>query len=144
MQQELRPIRADIEERLAHLRSEIDSLRSQEEIIVARMHMLEDQIGIWQEAWKLELPVDERQSALVPNADPGLIDMKLSEAVDHLRRQNLGMTKELVLMHLEAIGYDFQGKRPAAAVHFAWLNSHRRGVHKNKRNGVAAGDTPLP
>ena len=29
-------------------------------------------------------------------------------------------------MHLEATGYDFKGKKPGPAVHFAWLNVDRR------------------
>lgn len=134
MMLELKPIREEIEGRLKHLKAEIDGLLAQQEAIIGRIHELERQHAIWQEAWKLELPESERLGTLVPNADKRLLDMPLSEAVDHLRRQNLGMTKELALMHLQAVGYDFHGKRPSAAVHFAWVNSLRRGTHKNGRN----------
>ena len=121
-----------IEQRITALRQELESLHEQRDAIDARMRDIEKHLAIWQEAWKMELPESDDRRTMVPNGNSRLLSMPISEAVDHLRRQNMGMTKELARMHLEAIGYDFKGKRPGAVIHLAWVNSERR---KTSRNG---------
>ena len=126
VQSGMRPIQGDIEDRLKQLRHGLEGLHAQRDALLAKIHDIEKQIAVWQEAWKLEIPEGEHLYASVPQADSSIIRMSLSDAIDHLRRQNPGITKELAKIHLEAIGYDFKGKKPGPAVHFAWLNVNRR------------------
>ena len=134
-QLEMRPIQSDIEDRLKHLRHQLEGLHVQRDALLAKIHDIEKQVAVWQEAWRLEIPEDERLHATVPQADSSIIRMTLSDAIDHLRRQNPGITKELARIHLEATDYDFKGKKPGPAVHFAWLNVDRR----KSRNGTEPG-----
>ncbi len=126
VQLEMRPIQSDIEDRLKQLKRRLERLHAQRDALLAEIHGTERQVAVWQEAWKLEIPEDERLHASVPQADSDIIRMSLSDAIDHLRRQNPGITKELSRIHLEATGYDFKGKKPGPAVHFAWVNVNRR------------------
>lgn len=132
VQMELRPIRDDIETRLTRLSDRLQALHSQRDALLNEIHNVEGQVAIWREAFRLETPAGE--AAPVPEANVAILSMPISEAVDHLRRQNMGMTKDMAQLHLETIGFDFKGKRPKAAMHFAWLNSNRRKENQNGRD----------
>ena len=133
-QLEMRPIQSDIEYRLDQLKCRLEALHAERDGLLAQIHDVEGQIAVWQEAWKLEIPEEERRHANVPRADSAIVRMSLSDAVDHLRRQNPGITKELARIHLETIGYDFKGKKPGSAVHFAWVNVDRRKRKGNRQD----------
>ena len=52
--------------------------------------------------------------------------MKLIDAIAIIRRETPGIDKRQALKTLEKEGYDFRGKRPLPAVHFAWIALERR------------------
>lgn len=52
--------------------------------------------------------------------------MRLVDAIAVIRRENPGIDKRQTLKMLEKEGYDFRGKRPLPAVHFAWVALDRR------------------
>lgn len=50
-----------------------------------------------------------------------IIGLSLVEAIRLMRSENADLTKAEAKVYLEAIPYDFKGKRPGNAVHMAWM-----------------------
>ena len=128
-----RNIREDIESRVAGLLDELRELYAGREETEGRIDDAEHRLGVWRDALMLEgRPLGPRRPAADGVDEQGIVAMGLTDAVHHLRIENR-MTKPAIVRQLTAVGYDFRGKRPGPAVHFAWLNSLRR-----KRNGDGA------
>ena len=52
--------------------------------------------------------------------------MRLIDALAVIQKENPKIAKRAALKVLEKEGYDFRGKRPLPAVHFAWIALDRR------------------
>ncbi len=59
--------------------------------------------------------------------------MKLTEALAIIRKEQPRIDKKQALKILQKEGFDFRGKRPLPAVHFAWVALDRRGKPNLKR-----------
>ena len=120
-QSEMRAIQSDITARLEHLRQQLESLHAERDILDGKIREFKRQVSVWQQALQLEMPEGDRLKV-----DPSILQMRLSDAIDHMRRENPDLSRELAETHLQAAGYDFKGKKPSAAIHFAWLNVNKR------------------
>ena len=129
MQSKNSDIRRELESRIAEVQGEIGSLQESRGKIEKKLQEAEAKLSALRTVYQIEaerlgeprVPLFAKEG--VPYRFSGL---KLTEALAIIRRERPEINKKEVLNVLEKEGFDFRGRRPLTAVHFAWIALDRR------------------
>ena len=121
-------IRQDLQERMAALQEEIDRLEHEREEAEERLDETKVKLSALAVAYEHEnerlgkssLPLFRREGKSYRFAG-----MKVGDALKILKKENPKITKEQAYQILVKENFDFRGKRPKSALHFAWIALER-------------------
>lgn len=122
-------LRQELESRIQTIQREIDRLKQEKVNLDSRLQNAESQLNVWREAYRME---SERLGMpSLPLFTKGeksyrFAGMRIGEAVDTLRKENPEITKGQIREILDKEGFNFRGKNPGQAIHFAWIALNRR------------------
>ena len=122
-------IRKELEARIAEVQKEIRNLQEERRKTDEKLKDAGKRMAALQQVYGIEA---ERFGAQKPplfggkGASYRFAGMKLTEALQIVRTENPKVNKKQARKILEKEGFDFHGKRPGSAVHFAWVSLDRR------------------
>lgn len=122
-------IRKGLEARITAAQKEIGILQEQRGAIEGKLKVVESKLSALRAVYQIEaLRFGETKAPLFSRegASHRFAGIKLTEALDTIRRESPGIDKKQALKKLQTYGFDFRGKRPLPAVHFAWVALSRR------------------
>ena len=125
-------IRKELEGRIAEVQKKIGNLQEERGKIDEKLKDAERKLAALREVYGIEA---ERFGEQKPPLFVGkgvsyrFAGMKLTEALQIVRREHPKVDKKQARKILEKEGFDFRGKRPGSAVHFAWVSLDRRKLH---------------
>ena len=131
MVSQMTDIRKELGSRMAAIQEEIDKLKHERETIDAKLEYANTKLGALSRVYEIEaerlgepnLPLFMKKGRGTPYRFAG---MRLVDALAQLREERPGINKRQALEILRKEGFDFRGKRPLPAVHFAWVAIDRR------------------
>jgi hypothetical protein len=126
-------IRNELEARIHEVQNEIGSLQADKAKIDEKLQNAEKKLGALREVYRIEaerhgdtkVPLFRREGISYRFAG-----MRLVDALDIIQQENPKIDKRQALKILEREGFDFRGKRPLPAVHFAWVALGQRKKRK--------------
>jgi len=122
-------IREELRARIAEVQKDIGKLQEERGKIDDELKDAGKRMAALQQVYGIEA---ERFGAKKPPLFVGkgvsyrFAGMKLTEALQIVRTENPEVNKKQARRILEKEGFDFRGKRPGSAVHFAWVSLDRR------------------
>ena len=123
-------LREELKNRMDKAKEEIDKLLADRQVIEELLSQAQTRLNTWREAYTMET---ERlgKPALPLFSTEGeksyrFSGMKVGEALDIIRKEQPEIDKKGALEILSRGNFDFRGKRPLPAVHFAWVALDRR------------------
>jgi len=122
-------IRKVLEDRIAEVQKEISNLQEKRWEIDQTLKEAERKMVALREVYGIEAERfgEQRPPLLVrTGVSYRFAGMKLTEALQIIRTEQPKVNKEQARKILEKEGFDFRGKRPGSAVHFAWVALDRR------------------
>jgi len=124
MVKETRDARQGLIDIMAELQREADSLLKDREKIDARLKDVGGKIRVFQEALRIasERYGETSMPLFTGSGQPSrFTGMRVGEALKILKKENPKITKVQAYNILVKEKFDFRGKRPKSAVHFAWI-----------------------
>jgi hypothetical protein len=122
-------IREELRARITEVQKEIRDLQEERRKTDEKLKDAEKRMAALQQVYGIEA---ERFGAQKPPLFGGkgvsyrFAGMKLTEALQIIRTEQPKVNKKQARKILEREGFDFRGKRPGSAVHFAWVSLDRR------------------
>ena len=122
-------IREGLEGRITEVQKQIGKLQEERRKIEENLRDAERKLSALREVYGIEA---ERFGEKKPSLFIGrgvsyrFAGMKLTEALQIIRTEHPKVNKKQARKILEKKGFDFRGKRPGSAVHFAWVSLDRR------------------
>ncbi len=130
----MRPKTTDIRKELGVLiaegQNQIGDLQKKKSKIEKELQEAEWALSALRQVYELQAKqFGETKAPLFPKegASYRFAGMRLGEALTVIRKEQQGIDKKQALKILEKEGFDFRGKRPLTAVHFAWMALDRKG-----------------
>lgn len=122
--------RDELRSRIEQLQKAINELMEKRHTIDAQISQAEAELKTWREAYQIEaerlgeprLPLFSKDGKTYRFAG-----MRLTDAIATIRKENPEITKKQARQILESENFDFRGKNPGNAIHFAWVSVDRRG-----------------
>lgn len=122
-------IRVELEARMAKIQKEIGALQAERAKIDEKLKGTEDMLNALRTVYGMEAErLGEKGVPLFPQGGISyrFAGMRLVDALAVIQQENPTIDKRQALKILEGEGFDFRGKRPLPAVHFAWVALSRR------------------
>jgi hypothetical protein len=122
-------IRVELEAMMAEIQHKIVSLKEEEDKIGEQLKDAESALAALRTVYEIQSRrLGEYKAHLFPRkgAPSRFAGMRLVDALLIIRQENPRIDKRQALKILEKEGFDFRGKRPLPAVHFAWVALERR------------------
>lgn len=129
-------LRGELKKRITKAQQDIDKLKEKRDEMEDQIDEAEERLITWREAYEMEskrlgkpvLPFSTKTGKSYRFAG-----MKLTKALAIVQKEHPEISKEqpkigkrAALKVLQDEGFDFRGKRPLPAVHFAWVALGRR------------------
>lgn len=128
-------IKQELESRMSAIQRQVDKLKEQKVRIDEKLHDANSKLAALRVVYEMEAERFGEQKLPLSSTKGSryrFIGMKLSEALTVLRKEQPEISKEEACQMLQKQGFDFRGKRPLTAVHFAWINLE----NKEKRGRI--------
>lgn len=129
-------LRRELETRIHEIQSEIAFLQADRAKIDEKLKAMEEKVAALRTVYGMEAErLGEPKAPLFPEKGKPyrFAGMRLIDALAVIRDENprilkmpFGKPKREALKILQQEGFDFKGKRPLPAVHFAWIALDRR------------------
>jgi len=129
MQSNRGDIRKELEDRIATIQKKIGKLQEERSSIDKKLQDAESKLNALRVVYQIEAErFGEYKAPLIPSAGKSyrFAGMRLIDSIALIRKERPGIDKKGVLAILEREGFDFRGKRPLPAVHFAWVALERK------------------
>lgn len=129
MQWNTTDIRGELEKMIAQVQSEIGSMQEERSKIDKKLQEAESALGALRHVYELQAKrFGETKVPLFAGTGVSyrFAGMKLTEALTLIRKEQPRVNKKQACEILKKEGFDFRGKRPLPAVHFAWVAIERR------------------
>lgn len=122
-------LREELKNRVVTIQQEIDRLKVERDAINKKLQDVESKLSVWRQAYEFE--VGRLGEPSLPLFNKGgksyrFVGMRLVDAVALIRQEQPEVDKRQALQILKKECFDFRGKRPLPAVHFAWVAIDRR------------------
>lgn len=130
MQNKINDIRQGLEERINETLGEINELLVERDGIQAKLHEAESRLNALRAVYENEAKrFGEYKPKLIPEerVPRRFAGVRLIDALAIIRKERPKINKRQALRILQNEGFDFKGKRPLPAVHFAWITLERKG-----------------
>ena len=117
-------LRPELKARMDKVFRDVEKLKAKRLEIDQQLKVAQEQLSVWLEAYAMEAerlgkPVRPRFEG--GTTTYGFTGMRLVDAVAMIRDEHPEASKRQVRAILEKNGFDFRGKNPGQAVHFAWV-----------------------
>lgn len=122
-------IREELRARIAEVQKDIGKLQEERGKIDDKLKDAERKMVALREVYGIEAErFGEQKPPLLVGTGVSyrFAGMKLTEALKIIRTEQPKINKKQARKILEKEGFDFRGKRPGSAVHFAWVSLDRR------------------
>lgn len=122
-------IRVELEGMMADIQRKIGSLKIEGERVNEQLRDANSALAALRTVYEIESKrLGEHKTTMFPRKGPPyrFAGMRLVDAIAIIRQENPKVDKRQALRILEGEGFDFRGKRPLSAVHFAWIAFERR------------------
>lgn len=122
-------IRVALEARIAETQKEIGDLQAKRAKIDEELKGVEDRLSALRTVYAMEaerLGVSKVPLFVEKGKPYRFAGIRLIDALAIIRQEHPTINKREALTILKREGYDFRGKRPLPAVHFAWVAINRR------------------
>lgn len=122
-------IREELEQFMAEIQAKIADLRDERDKIDEKLKDADSALAALRTVYELQSKrMGEQKAPLFPRkgAPSRFAGMRLIDAVALIRKEKPRIDKRGVRAILEKEGFDFRGKRPLPAVHFAWIALDRK------------------
>lgn len=129
MESDMGDIRKELENRVTTTQKEIGALVEQREEIDRKLRKVDSELSALRAVYEAEARrFGERKPALFARKGVSyrFAGMRLIDALVAIRKEHPQIDKRGALEILQDDGFDFRGKRPLPAVHFAWVALERR------------------
>lgn len=123
-------IRSELESRIVEVQKQIVGCLKKKDEVNKVLKKLESKLNALQMVYENEaerVGVKSQPLFVGKGAPSRFTGMRLVDALDIVRQENRQIDKRQALKILQKEGFDFRGKRPLPAVHFAWVALDRRG-----------------
>ena len=122
-------IRKELQARIAEVQKEIGNLQEERGKLEEKLRDAERKLNALRDVYGIEAERFGEQKLplfIGRGVSYRFAGMKLTEALQIVRTEQPKVNKEQARKILEKEGFDFRGKRPGSAVHFAWVCLDRR------------------
>jgi hypothetical protein len=122
-------IKRELEGRMSAIQGQVDRLKEQKARIDEKLHDANSKLAALRVVYEMEAERFGKQRLPLSSTKGRryrFIGMKLSEALMVLRKEQPEISKKEACQMLQKYGFDFKGKRPLTAVHFAWISLENR------------------
>jgi septal ring factor EnvC (AmiA/AmiB activator) len=129
MHSETGDIRKELENRITAIQNEIGKFQEERGKIDKKLQDAESKLNALRVVYQIEAERwGERKAPLMPSVGKSyrFAGMRLIDALALIRKEEPRSDKRQALAILQKEGFDFRGKRPLPAVHFAWVALDRR------------------
>jgi len=130
MQSNKGDIRSELENRITTIQKKIGRLQEERSSIDKKLQDAESKLSALRVVYQIEAErFGETKPPLIPSAGKSyrFAGMRLIDAIALIRKEKPRIDKRGALEILQKEGFDFRGKRPLPAVHFAWVALDRKG-----------------
>lgn len=129
MQASTTDIRKELENMIAQVQNEIGSMQEEKSKIEKKLQEAESALSSLRQVYEFQAKRfgETRARFWGKEGKPyRFAGMRLVDALAAIRQENRQIDKRQALKILQKEGFDFRGKRPLPAVHFAWVALDRR------------------
>lgn len=129
METKIPDIRAELEQFMAEIQNKIASLRSERDKIEEQLKDADSALAALRKVYELQSKrIGEHRAPLFPRkgAPSRFTGMKLIDALTLIRKENPGIKKRDACKVLEEAAFSFRTERHLSAVHFAWIALDRK------------------
>lgn len=122
-------MRRELEARMTEIQEGIGTLQEERHKIDKKLQYAESALTALRQVYEIEARRfgETRVTFWGKEGAPSrFTGMKLTEALTIIRKEKPRIDKRQARRILEQEGFDFRGKRPLSAVHFAWIALDRR------------------
>lgn len=122
-------LREELKSRIVRVQQEVEDLKAEKDKIDKKLQDADAKLNTWRRAYEIEAErVGETGLPLFVKSGKSyrFAGMRLIDALAMLRKEQPAINKEQAREILETGGFDFRGKRPLPAVHFAWVALNRK------------------
>lgn len=129
METKTHDMRAELEQFMAEIQNKMASLRSKRDKINEELKDADDALAALRRVYELQSKrMGEHRAPLFPGkgAPSRFTGMKLIDALALIRKENPGINKREACKVLEREDFNFRTDRHLSAVHFAWIALDRK------------------
>jgi len=122
-------IRHELQAIITGIQDEIGYLKNKRDEIDKELQGAESKLNALRVVYQIQAErLGETKAPLFPKEGTAYLfaGMKLTEALALIRKEHPKIDKKGALKVLKKEGFDFRGKRPLPAVHFAWIALDRK------------------